>query len=169
MGTIDRPSADRIARVAVPVGLGVFTWVVLLLVGGVLLRLGSLSASSVLPLLAIGLLVLPLYEFAPWRGGVTDRVREWAAERRLRLRLTAGGFLLLRVPVLASLLGPVAAVLQFPTRAAPQLLFGVSLFYGERLGDAAGRWLFALGRWYVELLWLYALASGVATLASGGE
>ncbi len=159
---------DRVARVVVPVGLGVYTWLAVVLVAGVFLRSGlfSVSISGVLGLLA---LFLPLYAFAPWRPDLTDRVLEWGRERRVALGLAAGAFLLLRTPVIAVLLAPFATVLQYPTLVFPQLVFDAWLFYGERVGDATGRWLFQFGRWYLELLWLYVLASAVALLVPGGD
>ena len=117
--------------------------------------LSSPSVMSVILLLALGLLALPVYRFRPWEADLSGRVLEFGRTRRLTLSLAVALFVLVRLPVVPELLGPVVTLLVLPLRAAPQVLFGAKVFYADLLGETAGQAVFRAGRLYVEFLWLY--------------
>lgn len=148
-------AADRLAPVAVPVGLAVVTWLTLLLAAGVLLRPGSLSLSNLVPLFFVGLLLWPVYRAAPWRDGTAARVLRWVNRSRAAFAVLAVLFVLPAVPLVPDLL---ISLLQLPYRGSG-LFFGASLFYRERLGPTAARLLLRFGQWYFQALWLYLLAT----------
>lgn len=151
---------DRIAPVAVPVGLAVLTWLALLLIAGFFARLGSLSLLNLVPLFFVALLVWPVYSVAPWREGATARVRAWAAPRRPAFVLVAVLGALPLVPVVPDL---VVSVLQLPYRGAGSF-YGASLFYRERFGRPAGWLLLTAAQSYLQVLWLYFLSVGLLGL-----
>lgn len=169
MVTTENPSnrrlpVDRAARVAVPAGMAVVTWLVVLLGAGLVLRPGALLAAAI-PLVVVGVMLWPLVAVAPWRNGVTGRVRGWAARQRSSLLVTAGLAAVLAVPFVADLLpGVLVGILRLPFRATG-MLFGASVFYRERVGAFAGRTLLRFGQWYLEVLWLYVIASGITMLS----
>ncbi len=157
-----RHSAGRVELVArrlVPVGMGVLTWLLVLIGVGAVLSVGSLSVTSVVLLVALALLFLPVYRFRPWEEGLTDRTLGFVRARRTTLAVALGLFVVVRVPVVANLLGPLLGILLLPVRAAPQVLFGAKLFYADRLGELVGQLVFEAGRLYVEFLWLYTLGT----------
>lgn len=155
---------DAVVRVLVPVGLGVLTWVLVLLAGGAVLSIGSASVFAVVLLAGLGVLFVPVYRFRPWEPGLTERVLAFGRRRRDTLVVAVLLFVLVRLPVISDLLEPVLALLLLPLRVVPQILFGVTVFYGARVGDQAGQLLFDLGRLYAEFLWLYVVAAGVVLL-----
>jgi len=174
MATIDAElsvadSLDAAARWVVPVGMGVLTWLVVALAVGAVASLGSPSVLSVVLLVGLALLALPIYRFRPWTPGLTDRVLVFARTRRLTLAVAVGLFILVRLPVVTDLLGPLVGVLTLPLRAAPGVLFGAKVFYTDRLGAPVGRLVFGGGRLYVEFLWLYALGTAVEALVRWGD
>lgn len=152
----------------VPVGMGLLTWLVLVLAVGALGSLSSLSPMSIVLLLAFGLLALPVYRFRPWEAGLTDRVLTFARTRQLTLAFAVGLFILVRLPFVAELLGPLLAILLLPLRTAPQVLFGANVFYADLLGETAGRAVFRAGRLYVEFLWLYTVGTVGAAVVRWG-
>ncbi|MFB6297085.1 MAG: hypothetical protein ABEH56_01030 [Salinirussus sp.] len=158
-----------LARYAVPVGLGIFTWLLVLIAAGAVLSMDSVSVFSLVTLAALGLLFVPVYRFRPWRTGSSDRVLAFLSRRRRALAAAAGLFVLVRIPAVTDLFGSLLSVLLLPVRAVPQLLFGVSVFYGARAGEAVGGALFDVGRLYVEFLWLYAVVLFALSLVPGGK
>jgi len=174
MATLDADAAPEnrlgaAAQILVPVGMGVLTWLVFVLVVGSAASLSSLSVMSIILLFAFGLLALPVYRFRPWESGLTERVLTFAHTRRLTLAVAVGLFVLVRLPVVADLLGPVLSVLLLPLRGVPQILFGAKIFYANLLGEFVGRAVFLAGRLYVEFLWLYTVGIVVATLLQWGD
>lgn len=167
-GTVSESRLAEAARVLVPVGMGVLTWLVGLLAVGAVGSLSSPSVMSVILLVALGLLALPVYRFRPWENGLTDRVLTFARTRRLTLALAVGLFVLVRLPVVPDLLGPVLTILLLPLRAAPQVLFGANLFYADLFGATVGQAVFRAGRLYVEFLWLYTVGTVGATVVRWG-
>jgi hypothetical protein len=164
-----RPVLGAVARVLVPVGTGVLTWILVLLAGGAVLS-SSVSVFSVVLLAGVGVLFVPVYQFRPWEPGLTERVLAFGRRRRHTLVVAVGLFVLVRLPVVSDLLGPVLSLLLLPLRVVPQILFGVTVFYGARVGDSAGQLLFDVGRLYAEFLWLYAVGAGIVLLVlRGGE
>ncbi len=164
--------ADRLsaaARVIVPVGMGILTWLVVLLAVGAVASLGSPSVLSVVLLVGFVLLVLPIYRFRPWEPALSGRVLEFGRTRRLTLGFAVALFVLLRLPLVPELLGPVVTVLLLPLRATPQVLFGAKVFYADLLGEAPAQALFRAGQLYVEFLWLYTVGTLGAALVRWGE
>ncbi len=164
--------ADRLsvaARWVVPVGMGVLTWLVVLLAVGAVATLGSPSALSVVLLVGLVLLALPVYRFRPWEPDLSQRVLEFGRTRGLTLGFAVALFVFLRLPLVPELFGPAMTLLLLPVRAAPQVLFGAKVFYADLLGEAAARALFRAGRLYVEFLWLYAVGTLGAAIVRWGE
>lgn len=162
------PTAARAARVVVPVVLGAWTWLLVVLAGGALLSTDGLSVFTVVLLGGLAALFVPLVRFRPWKSGVTPRVLTFLRTNRLAFAVVGVLFAVVHSPALSDPLSPVLGLLLLPLRAVPQVLFDVQLFYDRRLGAPAGRVLFGAGRLYVELLWLLVLGRGVAKLASLG-
>jgi len=174
MATLDAEAVsesrlEAVARVLVPVGMGLLTWLVFLLAVGAAGSLSSLSVMSVVLLVAFGLLALPVYRFRPWESGLTDRVLAFARTRRLTLAFAVGLFVLVRLPFVAELLGPLLTILLLPLRAAPQVLFGANVFYADLFGETVGQAVFRAGRLYVEFLWLYTVGTVGATVVRWGD
>lgn len=162
--------ALRAARVLVPIGLGVWTWLLVATAAAVLLSLDGLSVFTIVLLAGLGILFVPVYRFRPWEAGVTVRVLTFLRTNRLALAVTGVLFAVVHSPVLADPLSPVLGLVLLPLRAVPQVLFDVTVFYDARVGAPAGQVLFEAGRLYVELLWLSVLGRGVGKLASlGGD
>lgn len=174
-GGIEHRSAEdhqpkAIARLLVPIGMGVLTWLVVLLAGAAVLSMNSVSFLSIFVFAALAVLFVPVYRFRPWEGGLTERFLGYVDRRRVTLAVAVGLFVLVRLPVVSDLLGPVLGVLLFPLRAVPQILYGVRVFYAGRVAEIAGKLLFDFGRLYVEFLWLYTVAAGISyLLPRGGE
>lgn len=155
------PAIDRLLTAAVPVGLAAVTWLGLLLTAGFLVRLNRVSLLDLLPVFFVALLFWPVLRAAPWREGAADRVRAWAGDRFAEFAVVAGLAVLPLVPVVPDLL---VSLLQLPYRGSG-VFFGASLFYRERVGPLAGRMLLAAAQWYLQLLWLYLLSTGIVGLA----
>jgi len=172
-GTPDRPDVDagpgRVASRLVPVAAGVVTWLLVLLAGGFLLSLNSLSVMSIVAIPALGVLFVPLNRLRPWQPGFTGRVLALPETRRTTLAVAVGLFLVARLPVVSELLAPVLGLLLFPLRLVPQLFFGPRILYDARFGEPVGQWLFAFGRLYVEFLWLYGVGAFVSHIVPGGD
>lgn len=160
---------ETAARVLVPVGAGVLTWLVVAVAVGAVASLSSPTLMSVVLVLALGLLFLPIYRFRPWETGLTDRVQVFVRTRRLTLAVAVLLFVFLRFPFVTDLLGPLVGLLLLPVRAAPQILFGAKLFYADHLSEQVGTLLFRAARLYVEFLWLYTLGTVVQALSQWGE
>jgi len=143
--------------------MGALTWLLVALAAGVLLSM-DVSVFSVVTLVGLGVLFIPVYRFRPWEAGLTERVLGFGRKRRHALSVALGLFVLIRLPVVSDLLEPLFALLLLPLRAIPQILFGVTLFYGARVGDQVGQLLFEAGRLYAEFLWLYAVGAGIVLL-----
>jgi len=149
---------DRLARatdIAVPVGFGVVTWLVVALLAGYLLRLGSLSLINLLPLFVFGILLWPIVAFEPWREAAPPAARDWLRRNRSQILLAGLLVALLAVPFVPDL---IARGLALPFRASG-IFFGASVFYRQRLGATVGQALFRFGQWYLVALWFYVLAS----------
>lgn len=174
-GGIERPpwgnyEPVEIARLLIPIGMAVLTWLVLLLSSGALLSLQSVSITTGFVLFGLGVLFIPIYRFRPWDEDLTKRFLGFVERRRFTLTVTIGLFVLVRLPIVSELLGPVFGILLFPLRAVPQVLYGARVFYADNVGEIAGTLLFEFGRLYAEFLWLYTVAAGITWLASlGGE
>lgn len=151
---------EPLAPVAVPIGLAVLTWLTLLLTAGLLARLGSVSLLNLLPLFFVGVLFWPIYEVAPWREGVTARTRRWASRRGPVFVVTGVLAVVPLVPFVPDLL---VTLLQLPYRGTG-IFFGASLFYRARFGPLVGRLVLGFGQTYLQLFWLYLLATGVVAL-----
>jgi hypothetical protein len=159
----------EIARLVVPVGLGALTWLAAALSLGVVATLQELSPLAlVVPVLVVALF-LPVYRARPWEAGATDRTLAWARRHNRAIALAAGLFALSRLPVVGDLLAPAFGLVLLPVRVVPQVLYGATLFYDATVGPPLGDALFDLGRWYVELLWLYVLGVGVEKLFPEGR
>lgn len=144
--------------IAVPAGLAVGTWFVVLLAVGVIARADSLL--DLLPSFFIGLLLWPVVRAAPWREGVTARTRAWAHRNRGALVVAV---VLAVLPALPFVPDVVVTVLQLPYRGSG-MFFGASLVYREPLGSAASRTLLRFGQWSFHALWLYLLATGLLAI-----
>lgn len=153
-------TVDRATNIAIPVGMAVITWLVFLIGLGLVLRLESLSIFNLVPFAVVGLLLWPLAQFAPWRVGVADRVRTWANQHRSELVVMVGLIALTALPAI-ELTRPIVGILRLPYRNFSGVFFGVSVFYRERFGATVGRLLFEFGRWYLELIWLFVLATAI--------
>lgn len=156
--------ADRLApirRVAVPAGLAVLTWAVLLVVLGRLLRFGPLTLYSPLWLGAIGAMVWPIVAFAPWRDRPDERAAAWLRDHRRPAALTVA--LAGLVVVLRALDGPafVLGVLVLPTDLLSGGLYATAAFYRDLVGPTGAAAVFRFARWYLLGLWLYAVATGL--------
>lgn len=151
------PHLEALSQVLVPVGFGVFTWLVVLLVAGALLSIGSPSAGALFLLVPLALLFAPVYRFRPWEPGLSERVLAFPGRRRYALAFAVASAALVRQPAVVDALGPVLRVLLLPLRFVPQALFGASVYYDTQLGRPVGQMLFAGGRLYAEFLWLYAI------------
>lgn len=162
------PTAADVARVIVPVVLGVWTWFLVVLAAGVLLSVDGLSIFTVVLIGGLAALFVPLYRFRPWEPGVTSRVLSFLRTNRLPFAVVGVLFAVVHSPALADPLAPLLGLLLLPLRAVPQVLFDVQLFYDRRLGAPAGQVLFDAGRLYAELLWLLVLGRGVDWVASLG-
>lgn len=147
-----------VVRLGVPVGLGVLTWLAIVIPAGALL--GGLSFATVLAVVLGGLLAWPVYSLRPRETGVTDRALATLARHRRSLLVGVALFALARLPVASDLLAPVFGLLLLPVRAVPPALTRGTVVYGEPLGGV----VFDLGRWYVELLWLSTVGAGVVKL-----
>lgn len=158
--TDDEPSADILRRL-VPLGLGVLTWLLVLLVGGVVISLDFSGVLSILLIVVLGVLFLPIYRLRPWDPGVTDRVVGFVRRRRQIIFVALWLFVLVRLPVVSEALSSVIALLLFPLQAVPQFLYSTTVFYDTRIGEPVGQLLFDFGRTYVELLWLYTLSGAL--------
>lgn len=154
-------TAERVLGVAVPVGLAVLTWLALLLTIGFLARLNSLSVLNLVPLFFVVLLFWPVYLAAPWRDGVSERVRSWARGQTTEFAVAVAFGLLPLVPVVPDLL---VSVLQLPYRGSG-IFFGASLFYRQRFGPPAGRVLLNFAQVSIHLVWLYLLSKGTVGVA----
>lgn len=159
---------DTIARLLVPLGMGVLTWLVVLLAGGALFSRNVLAPMTIFVLVIVGVLFVPIYRFKPWNNGLTDRLLDAVKRRHVTVTMAVGLVLLVRLPVVSDLLAPVLRLLMFPLRAVPQFLYGVRLFYGAHFADIAGDLLFAFGRLYLEFLWFYVVAAAIAILLPDG-
>lgn len=157
---------DATARHLVPIGMGVLTWLLVLILVGALLSAGIESIMSVVLLFALLLLFLPVYRFRPWEEGVTDRVFAFGRERHVTLVVAVALFVVVRLPVVSELLGPVLGLLLLPLRAVPQVLFGAKIFYTDQVGARFGQLVFAAGRLYVEFLWLYTVGTVIEAVFS---
>jgi hypothetical protein len=164
MDALSATDRETAARVVVPVGLGVLTWLAVALTAGVILTIRGVTPLLLLVVLVVVVLFLPVYRVRPWEPGATGRVLGWAGERRRALGVAAGLFALARLPVVSELLAPVLGIVMLPLRSLPQVLYGARLFYDATVGPPAGEVLFELGSLYVELLWLYGLGVAVAAL-----
>ncbi|MFB6149040.1 MAG: hypothetical protein ABEJ48_05190 [Halobacteriales archaeon] len=164
-GSIDGgdPDASLLRRV-VPAGLGVVTWLLILLVAGVVLSLDSVSVLSILLVVVLGVLFIPIYRLRPWEPGVTARFLGFVRRRRHVILVAGWLFVLVRLPVISEALSSVFALLLFPMQAVPQFLYSTTVFYDTRLGAPIGQLLFDFGRLYVELLWLYTLSGFLTKL-----
>lgn len=160
---------EAAVRLLVPLGMGVLTWLVVLVTVGALASLSSPTVMSVVLVVGLGLLFLPIYRFRPWEPRLAGRVAKFARRRRPTLAVAAALFVFVRLPAVGELLGSFVGVLLLPLRAAPQVLFGAKLFYADRLGEFAGRFVFRASRLYVEVLWLYTLGTLVSSLRRWGE
>lgn len=148
------------ASVVVPVGMAVATWLVLLLLAGLVLRIDSFSLLNLVPLFVVGLMLWPLFVVEPWSDDAAARVLNWVETRRSVLLVTVP---LAVVTALSVVPGPLAAILNLPFRVSG-VLFGASLFYRERVGAGFAQLLLRFGQWYLELLWLYLISSGIVVL-----
>lgn len=153
-------SADRLVDLAVPVGLAVVTWLTLLLGVGVLVRVSAPSVLDLVPLFFVVVLLWPVYLAAPWREGVSGRVRGWASRHTTEFAVVVGLALLPLVPFVPDLL---VSLLQLPYRGSG-VFFGASLFYRQRLGATAGRLLLVFAQTSFQLIWLFLLSKGVLGL-----
>ena len=153
--------ADRLAPVAVPVGLAALTWLGLLLVAGFLARLDSLSLFNLVPLFVMALVFWPVVSVAPWREGATGRVVAWVTARWRAFPVVVVLAVLPIVPGVPDLL---VRVLQLPYRGGGAV-YGATLFYRARFGPMAGRLLFTAAVTYLYLLWLYFVSAGLVGLA----
>jgi len=150
----------EVARVLVPVGLAVATWLVALLAVGYLLGIRSLSPFTLLPLSIVVALFWPIVAVAPWREGASARVVFWIVRNRETLVGIVGLALLAALPVTPRLL---VRILELPYRGSG-IFFGASLFYREHVGPAFADLLLRFGQWYLELLWLYVVATGAVAV-----
>lgn len=148
----------RVTRVAVPAGLAVLTWLVVLLAVGVLAGLTA-SVMNIVPVILVGLLFWPVFRAAPWRPGVTERMRRFVRTNRDPILVAIALFVLRSVPVTPDLL---VSLLDLPFRATG-LLFGASVFYRRHVGAAFGRFILDFGQWYLEAFWLF----GIGLLVAG--
>lgn len=153
----------RVGEVTVPVVLAVMTWVFVLLVVGRLLRFEG--ALSIVPLVFVTGLFVPLAMFAPWRNGVSERGLGWIAAHRRSLAVTAVFAGLLLLPV-SDLLGPVVSFFQFPLRLTG-MFYGATIPYRQYVVPELGTVLFRTSQWYVQLLWLFLLATGLVSIVDG--
>lgn len=168
----DHQIEDRLemtARHFVPIGMGVLTWLLVLIVVGALMSAGIESIMSVVLLFALLLLFLPIYRFRPWEQGIAERVFAFGRERHVTLAVAIALFVIVRLPVVSELLGPILGLLLLPLRAVPQVLFGAKVFYTEEIGARFGQLVFAAGRLYVEFLWLYTLGTVTEVFLSWGS
>lgn len=156
-----REFGKHVASFAVPAGLGVLTWLVLVVAIGAVAELDSLSVLNVLGLLVIVVMFWPLYLLAPWRPALTERVTDVARGRGTGILVAAALGVLRVLPVTPDVL---VGILNLPFRSAG-VLFGAKLFYGRRLGAEAGRYVLKFGQWYLEALWLFLI--GVALVRFG--
>lgn len=146
-----------VTRFLAPAVLAVLTWLVVLVAIGVLSRFGSPSILNLLSLVVVVVMVYPLTIVAPWRPDLTERLTAWA---RRNWHGVAGGAVLFVVRLLP-VPGLVGGLLDLPFRSAG-MLFGAKLFYAQRLGEPTGQLLLSFGQWYLELLWLFLLGTGLA-------
>lgn len=153
-------SGDRLVDLAVPVGLAVVTWLTLLLAVGVLVRVSAPSVLDLVPLFFVVVLLWPVYLAAPWRDGVSARVRRWARDQPTEFAVVVGLGLLPLVPFAPDLL---VSLLQLPYRGSG-IFFGASLFYRQRFGPTAGRLLLVFAQTTLQLIWLFLLSTGVLGL-----
>lgn len=151
---------ERATRVAVPVALGVVTWLVLLIVAGTLARFDPSSLLNLLPLLIVGLMLWPLWLLAPWKSGVTERVTSFFTKRRTELVVMG---VLVVLSVLPFVPGQLRGILNIPYRSAG-MLFGPSLIYRQRVDPRFGQVLLTFGQWYLEAFWLFVIASGLTSV-----
>lgn len=159
-----KPQNHRITEVIIPIGFGVLTWLLGVLLLGSLVS-GDIGLSSLLILFLYALLFLPLYRLQPWQPGLINRFITLLAIRRNVFGLAIGVLILFRLPTVTDPLGVIQTLLQFPLRLVPVAFQGATVFYRTQIDPHVGELLFAGGRLYVEFLWAYVLAIGLHRLA----
>lgn len=154
---------DSFAHVAVPVGLAVVTWLVVLITVGLLARFGSVSILGIISVLVVGVMLWPIAIVAPWRPGVTERVLDWGDGNRTTFGVAVLLLVLRSLPVTP---GIVAGILDVPFRSAGTL-FDAKLFYAQHVAPAFGQFVLSFGQWYLELFWLFVLAEILVRIVRG--
>lgn len=153
---------ERALRVVVPVGTGLLTWLVLLVAVGLLFGSGPGIVSHLVSVLVVGFVLWPLVAFAPWRDGLTGRLREWTGRRRQRIAAASALFVAASALVAVDAPQPLLMAARLPAEVVG--FYGLSGVYRERVGVTFTRVLVAFGRGYLQALWLYLLADPVLTL-----
>lgn len=155
-----RVHGERAARVVLPAGLAVVTWLVVLIGVGLVARLDSLSPLNLLPLFVVAIMFWPIYLAAPWKPGLTDRIGDTLGGNRDGVAVAAGLLVVRSLPFTPDVL---LTLLDLPFRSAG-VLFGAGLFYRRLVSLAFGRFLLSFGQWYLEAFWLFVLGSILAGL-----
>lgn len=160
-----------ICRVAVPAGLAVLTWAVLLVAAGALLRFGPLAAFGAVRLAVVAAMVWPVVAFAPWRPQPDRRLWRWVRSHRRPLVLAAG--LVAALVAVRLLDGPawLLTALTLPAELVEPGLYRTAGLYRDLGGRLLGGAVLGFARWYLTGLWLYGVAVtvGYAGRAIGGD
>lgn len=151
-------------RRIVPIGFGIMTWLLLVLLGGLVLSADGISLGLLLIIGGYGILFLPIYRFRPWTAGLSSRVSRFVDKNSRALVIAGVLLVLVRIPVLVDQLSIIFTVLLLPLRIVPMGLFDAKLYYATALGDRVGQAVFTAGRLYVEVLWLYVVANLLVNL-----
>lgn len=141
----------------VPAGTAVLTWVVLLVLVAYVASFGPMTITRLFEAMLVAALVWPVYRLAPWRSGLTDRVRWWLRTHwptyALAVVIVAG------TAILAAIDGPaiVLAVLRFPVETVE--LFRLSAFVQSHAGAGAAAAVLFAARLLLQALWALLLAA----------
>lgn len=142
---------DRGLRFVVPAGVAIAVGMVGIVVAGLGLRIEGLAATSLMQLLLIAVLLWPVYRLAPWRPGVTERVRGWFRSNRSPVAVAAVLILGSRLPFAPDLF---AALVDVPLVRTSGFFYGVEVFYRPHVGFEFGKVIRRFGQWYVTVFFV---------------
>lgn len=154
---------ERVLHVAVPAGLAVVTWLILLLAFGVAANADGVGDLNLLAAAGVGFMLWPIYLAAPWQPELTDRLLDWAHGYSDAIAIAFGLLVLRWVPFVP---GFVTGILNVPFRAAG-ILFPAKLFYQTVFGVGVSELLLSFGLWYLEAFWLFVIGSVLAGVLAG--
>ncbi|MDY6770280.1 MAG: hypothetical protein SVU88_04885 [Candidatus Nanohaloarchaea archaeon] len=157
----------RLYRVLVWTAAAAGSAVLLLLAAGMLMRANAGPSLAALPrLLIAAVLLLPVYRVYRRKLWQVKNLRRWAVAE---YRVISGAAVLaaLSTVEISHGAGPVGGLLTLPMRVGAGAVSAAALAYRGVVGQDGAAALFEVGRWTLQLVWVYLLADIGSDAVSG--